>query len=40
MAGRFAWQVKAWAKANGVPVIYCTAGQCRPADDRPSGPDG
>jgi hypothetical protein len=26
-AGRFARRVKAWAKANGVPVIYCTAGQ-------------
>jgi hypothetical protein len=27
MAGRFARRVKAWAKANGVPVVYCTAGQ-------------
>ena len=27
MAGRFARRVKAWAAANGVPVIYCTAGQ-------------
>jgi hypothetical protein len=27
MAGRFARRVKAWASANGVPVIYCTAGQ-------------
>jgi hypothetical protein len=27
MAGRFARRVKAWAKANEVPVIYCTAGQ-------------
>ena len=27
MAGRFARRVKAWAGANGVPVIYCTAGQ-------------
>jgi hypothetical protein len=27
MAGRFARRVKAWAKANGVPVIYCKAGQ-------------
>jgi hypothetical protein len=27
MAGRFARRVKAWAKANGVPVIYCTAGE-------------
>jgi hypothetical protein len=27
MAGRFARRVKGWAKANGVPVIYCTAGQ-------------
>ena len=26
-AGRFARRVKAWAGANGVPVIYCTAGQ-------------
>jgi hypothetical protein len=26
-AGRFARRVKAWAAANGVPVIYCTAGQ-------------
>jgi hypothetical protein len=27
MAGRFARRVKAWAKANGVPVIYCAAGE-------------
>ena len=27
MAGRFARRVKAWAAANRVPVIYCTAGQ-------------
>jgi hypothetical protein len=27
MAGRFARRVKAWGKANGVPVIYCTAGE-------------
>ena len=27
MAGRFARRVKAWAAANGVPVIFCTAGQ-------------
>jgi hypothetical protein len=27
MAGRFARRVKARAKANGVPVIYCTAGE-------------
>jgi hypothetical protein len=27
MAGRFARRVKAWAGANGVPVIYCKAGQ-------------
>jgi hypothetical protein len=27
MAGRFARRIKAWAAANGVPVIYCTAGQ-------------
>ncbi len=26
-AGRFARRVKAWAAANGVPVIYCAAGQ-------------
>jgi hypothetical protein len=26
-AGRFARRVKAWAGANGVPVIYCVAGQ-------------
>jgi hypothetical protein len=26
-AGRFARRLKAWAGANGVPVIYCTAGQ-------------
>jgi hypothetical protein len=26
-AGRFARRVKAWASANGVPVIYCKAGQ-------------
>ena len=27
MAGRFARRVKAWGKASGVPVIYCTAGE-------------
>ena len=27
MAGRFARRVKAWGKANGVPVMYCTAGE-------------
>ncbi len=27
MAGRFARRVKAWAAANGVPVIFCPAGQ-------------
>jgi hypothetical protein len=27
VAGRFARRVKAWAAANGVPVIFCTAGQ-------------
>jgi hypothetical protein len=27
MAGRFARRVKAWAKVNGVPVIYCKAGE-------------
>ena len=26
MAGRFARRVKAWAAANGVPVIFCKAG--------------
>ena len=26
-AGRFARRVKAWASANGVPVIYCKAGE-------------
>src|SRR5215471_9103968 len=27
MAGRFARRVRAWAAANGVPLIFCTAGQ-------------
>jgi hypothetical protein len=27
MAGRFARRVKGWGKANGIPVIYCTAGE-------------
>src|ERR1700758_4321729 len=27
LAGRFARRVKAWGKANGVPVIFCTAGE-------------
>jgi len=27
MAGRFARRVKAWGAANGVPVIYCAAGE-------------
>jgi hypothetical protein len=27
MAGRFARRVKAWAKANDVPVVFCKAGQ-------------
>ena len=27
MAGRFARRVKAWRAANGVPVIFCTAGE-------------
>jgi hypothetical protein len=27
MAGRFARRVKAWGAANGVPVIFCTAGE-------------
>src|SRR5258708_9331300 len=26
-AGRFARRVRAWASANGVPVIYCKAGE-------------
>jgi hypothetical protein len=26
-AGRFARRVKAWANANGVPVVYCKAGE-------------
>jgi hypothetical protein len=29
MAGRFARRVKAWAKANGVPLIYYAAGERR-----------
>jgi len=35
MAGRFARRVKAWAKANDVPVVFCRAGQRkhRIADD-------
>ena len=27
LAGRFARRVRAWAKANGVPVIDCKAGE-------------
>ncbi len=27
MAGRFARRLKAWAAANGVPLIYCKAGE-------------
>jgi hypothetical protein len=27
MAGRFARRVKAWGQANGVPVVYCRAGE-------------
>ena len=27
MAGRFARRVKAWGEANGVPVVYCRAGE-------------
>ena len=27
MAGRFARRVKAWAAVNGVPVIFCKAGE-------------
>lgn len=28
LAGRFARRVKAWGAANGVPVIFCKAGDC------------
>lgn len=45
MAGRFARRVKAWAEANGVPVIYCKAGERKHliaarhlAANPPSGP--
>jgi hypothetical protein len=27
LAGRFARRLKAWSSANGVPVIYCKAGE-------------
>jgi hypothetical protein len=27
MAGRFARRVKAWAKANDVPLVYCARGE-------------
>jgi hypothetical protein len=27
MAGRFSRRLRAWAKANGVPVIYCSPGE-------------
>jgi hypothetical protein len=27
MAGRFSRRIRAWAKANGVPVIYCSPGE-------------
>jgi hypothetical protein len=27
LAGRFARRVKAWGKANGVPVVFCAAGE-------------
>src|SRR5680860_301651 len=27
LAGRFARRVKAWGAANGVPVVYCKAGE-------------
>ena len=27
MAGRFSRRLRAWAKANGIPVIYCSPGQ-------------
>lgn len=26
MAGRFSRRLRAWAKANGVPVVYCSPG--------------
>jgi hypothetical protein len=27
MAGRFSRRLRAWAKANGIPVVYCSSGQ-------------
>jgi hypothetical protein len=27
MAGRFSRRLRAWAKASGVPVIYCSPGE-------------
>ena len=27
MAGRFSRRLRAWAKANGIPVIYCSPGE-------------
>ena len=27
MAGRFSRRLRAWAKANNVPVVYCAAGE-------------
>jgi hypothetical protein len=27
MAGRFSRRLRAWAKANGIPVIYCSSGE-------------
>jgi hypothetical protein len=45
MAGRFARRVKAWGAANGVPVIFCKAGERKHriaekylADHRVTGP--
>jgi hypothetical protein len=30
MAGRFSRRLRAWAKANQVPVVYCSAGERKP----------
>src|SRR6266568_1636631 len=27
MAGRFSRRLRAWAKANGIPVVYCSSGE-------------
>lgn len=29
MAGHFSRRLRAWAKANGVPVIYCSPGEAK-----------